>query len=108
MFNVQQNIHGDLICVPQKWLVYATKIVFTYICQTQDFQIPIFAVYTTTDVQSTNVKTESSVMDICHCFAIYITVFCETRYNPDAPNDLTHTHLCVPVDVMIIASSIIF
>ena len=46
-------------------------------------QIRIFIVYKAPDVQSTNVKIESSVTVIC--LAIYVIVLCETRCNPDEP-----------------------
>ena len=39
---------------------------FQYICQNQHLKIPIFMVYKATGVHTTNIKHESSVMNICH------------------------------------------
>ena len=76
------------------------KSCFKYICQNQDLQIQCFIVYKAPDVQSTNVKNESSVTDICRFFAIYVIVFCETSCNPGALNDTLHIPLYVAVAVM--------
>ena len=66
MFNVNGNRYGHFIGVPQKWVVYVTKVVLNIFVSNQDLQISIFTVYETPDMQSTNVKHKSSVAHICH------------------------------------------
>ena len=57
------------ICVPQKWVIYVTE--------DQNLQIPIFIVFVAPDVQLTQIKYESSVVEI------YLKIH-ENPVNPDS------------------------
>ena len=48
-----------------KWVIYVTKLVQIHKCQNQKLQIPIFMVYEVPDMQSTKIKHNNSLMDIC-------------------------------------------
>ena len=65
MPNGWRSPYGDFICVPQKWVTYVTEARVRVCVKTKRSYFPIFGVYVGPDVQLTQIKHNSTVMDNC-------------------------------------------